>query len=310
MVTINKMHLDVRIRRRTLLASLAASFASGCSLQAAGLPQAPKGEAHRIAALDWGIAATLVALGIVPIGVPAPAWYARYVVDPSLPSSVVDVGLLFTPNFELLQALAPQLIVATPALQQAAPMLQRIAPVYGNLLFQPSPDVLDIARRGTLALADKIGIRTAGERLIEETHRELSISNAKLSSQRDRAFLLASPLDNRHVSLFGPNSLYGAVLQEIGLTLAEPNIAGEFNIVGLERLGAYGNAEMILLESPVVPGMAARLTENRLWRTFPFVCKGRLHILPATLGSGGLPAASRFLRLLRLALSGDDGRTQ
>lgn len=293
------------IGRRALLAGIAASWAGGISLRAAALPDASTAGAPRIAALDWGIAATLVSLGVVPVGVPAPGWYARYVVDPALPSSVVDVGLLFTPNFELLQALAPSLIVATPLLQQAAPMLQRIAPVYGDLLFQPTPDVLEIAERGTLGLADRIGLRAAGQRLIESTRSELDVTGQRLSAYASRPLLLASPLDNRHVSLFGPNSLYGAVLRQAGLTLAEPNIAGEFIIVGLEKLGAYGDATMVLLDSPVVPGMAGRLTENRLWRTFPFVREGRLHVLPSVLGSGGLPSASRFARLLTAALSGN-----
>lgn len=291
------------IGRRALLAGLAASWAGGISLRAAGLPDAPAADAPRIAALDWGIAATLMALGIVPVGVPAPSWYDRYVVDPVLPASVVDVGLLFTPNFELLLALAPSLIVTTPTLQQAAPMLQRIAPVYGDLLFQPAPDVLEIAERGTLGLADRIGIRAAGEHLIASTRAELNTARQRLSGYAGRPVLLASPLDNRHVSLFGPNSLYGAVLRHIGLPLAEPNISGEFIIVGLEKLGAYNDATMVLIDSPIAPGMAAKLTENRLWRTFPFVREGRLLALSTVLGSGGLPSASRFARLLTAALS-------
>ncbi|MFK0166492.1 ABC transporter substrate-binding protein [Rhizobium sp. NPDC090279] len=297
------------ISRRALLAGIATSCIGGFPLKAAVLSETPTGTVSRIAALDWGIAATLVSLGVAPVGIPAPAWYARYVVDPSLPSSVVDVGLLFTPNFELLQALAPQLIVATPVLQQAAPMLQRIAPVYADLLFQPTPDVLEIAEQGTLGLADRIGAREAGERLVDATRHELTVRAERLSGHAGKPLLVASPLDNRHVSLFGPDSLYGGVLRRCGLTNAEMTIRGEFNIVGLEKLGAYGDATMILLDSPVAPGMAARLTENRLWQTFSFVREGRLHVLPAVLGSGGLPSASRFARLLTAALGGKGGDT-
>ncbi|WP_267551695.1 ABC transporter substrate-binding protein [Rhizobium rhizogenes] len=295
------------IGRRAVLAGLAATWAGGISLRAAGLPDAPATDAPRIAALDWGIAATLMALGVVPVGVPAPRWCDRYVVDPVLPASVVDVGLLFTPNFEVLLALAPSLIVTTPTLQQAAPMLQRIAPVYGDLLFQPAPDVLEIAERGTLGLADRIGIRDAGERLVDSTRVELNMARQRLSGYAGRPVLLASPLDNRHVSLFGPNSLYGGVLRHIGLPLAEPDISGEFIIVGLEKLGAYNGATMVLIDSPLAPGMGSRLTENRLWRTFPFVRERRLRAMPTVLGSGGLPSASRFARLLTAALS-DNGK--
>lgn len=310
MVTRYRNGAAAGIGRRALLAGLATSWiGGGISAKAAGAPEAPAGAVLRIAALDWGIAATLVSLGVVPVGVPAPAWYARYVVDPVLPGSVVDVGLLFTPNFELLQALSPQLIVTTPLLQQAAPMLQRIAPVYGDLLFQPEADVLDVAEKGTLGLAERIGVRAAGESLVASTRGELTATAERLASLAGRPLLLASPLDNRHVSLFGPNSLYGGVLRRCGLTNAETTIQGEFNVVGLEKLGAYGDATMILLDSPAAPGMAARLAETRLWRTFPFVRDGRLHVLPAVLGSGGLPSAARFARLLTAALGGNDGGT-
>ncbi|WP_411906389.1 ABC transporter substrate-binding protein [Rhizobium mayense] len=297
------------ISRRAVLAGLASSWISGIPLKAAGLPGTSNNATLRIAALDWGIAATLVSLGVTPVGVPAPAWYDRYVVDPSLPASVVDVGLLFTPNFELLQALAPELIVATPLLQQAAPMLQRIAPVYADLIFQPTPDVLDIAEKGTLGLAERIGVRAASDQLVASTRSEMTTTAQRLANQATRPLLIASPLDSRHVSLFGPNSLYGGVLRRCGLTNADMTIQGEFNIVGLEKLGSYSDATMILLDSPVVPRMAARMTETRLWRTFPFVRDGRLHILPAVLGSGGLPSASRFARLLADALDSKGGGT-
>jgi len=297
------------IGRRALLAGLAASWAGSISLRAAELTDAPAADAPRVAALDWGIASTLLAMGIVPVGVPAPSWCDRYVVDPALPASVVDVGLLFTPNFEVLMALAPSLIVTTPTLQQAAPMLQRIAPVYSDLLFQPTSDVLEIAERGTLGLADRIGRLDAGERFVESTRAELARTGQRLSGYTGSPVLLASPLDNRHLSLFGPNSLYGAVLRHIGLPLAEPDIAGEFVIVGLEKLGAYNNATMVMIDSPIAPGMASRLTENRLWRTLPFVREGRLRVIPTVLGSGGLPSASRFARLLTIALGENGGGT-
>jgi iron complex transport system substrate-binding protein len=97
------------------------------------------------------------------------------------------------------------------------------------------------------------------------------------------------------------------VLRHIGKPLAEPNISGEFIIVGLEKLGAYNDATMVLIDSPLAPGMGSRLTENRLWRTFPFVREGRLRAIPTVLGSGGLPSVSRFARLLTVALDDKSG---
>jgi ABC-type Fe3+-hydroxamate transport system substrate-binding protein len=293
------------MRRRPLLGGLLASLAPLRLLHAEGFAAASQAGAPSIAALDWGLAETLLSLGIVPVAVPAPSWYDRYVVDPALPGSVVDVGLLFSPNFELLRELSPDLILTTPGLQAAVPMLQRVAPVYSLNLFQAGPDTLAISEQATLALADRIGIRAEGDRLVGETRLVLAASRQQLSGRVNGPVLVASPLDDRHVSLFGANSLYGAVLRAVGLTNAASGIGGEFVIAGLETLGGYADATVVLLETPAAPGMAKRLVSSRLWQTFPFVREGRLHLMAPVLGSGGLPAASRFARLLGEALTGE-----
>ncbi len=56
----------------------------------------------------------LLSLGVAPVGLPAPAWYTSGIVELPLPSGVVDVGLLFQPNYDLLYELRPDLIVVTP----------------------------------------------------------------------------------------------------------------------------------------------------------------------------------------------------
>jgi iron complex transport system substrate-binding protein len=284
---------------------LLASLAPLRLLHAEGFAAVPQAGAPSIAALDWGLAETLLSLGIVPVAVPAPSWYDRYVVDPALPGSVIDVGLLFSPNFELLRELSPDLILTTPGLQAAVPMLQCVAPVYSLNLFQAGPDTLAISEQATLALADRIGIRAEGDRLVGETRLVLAASRQQLFGRVNGPVLVASPLDDRHVSLFGANSLYGAVLRAVGLTNAASGIGGEFVIAGLETLGGYADATVVLLETPAAPGMAKRLVSSRLWQTFPFVREGHLHLMAPVLGSGGLPSASRFARLLGEALTGE-----
>lgn len=248
--------------------------------------------------LDWGLAETMVTLGVVPLGVPAPAWYDRYVFDPALPKQVVDVGLLFAPNFEVLQELAPGLIVLTPFLQMAAPMLARIAPLFSVTLFSPAADPLAIAEKATLTLADRMGVRARGDQLITSNRDLLATTRQRLATAKIGPVLVASPLDSRHVSIFGPHSLYGSVLSQVGLQNAAAGIVGEFAIAGIETLGSHGDATVVLVDSPVAPGMAARFANGRLWQTLPFVRQKRLHVVPPVLGSGGLPSAARFCSLL------------
>ena len=182
-------------------------------------------------------------------------------------------------------------------------MLQRIAPVYSFNLFQPGPETIATSEQATLALADRLGIRAEGDRLVATTRSKLNDTRQQLSDRTSRPVLVASPIDARHVSIFGANSLYGAVLNAAGLKNAAKGIGGEFTIAGLETLGNYGDSTVILLETPAAPGMAGRLASTRLWQTFPFVREQRLHVIAPVLGSGGLPSASRFASLLSDSLT-------
>jgi iron-chelate-transporting ATPase len=103
------------VGRRSLLAGLAALLWT----RVAGAAPGP-----RLAVLDWGLAETCLALGCVPVGVPAPAWYDRYAVEPPMPPGVADVGLLFTPNFEVLQDLALDAVVIPPLLTMSRDRIQ------------------------------------------------------------------------------------------------------------------------------------------------------------------------------------------
>jgi len=301
-------HRLATLGRRAVLAGLAASMLPTDPLRP-GIAWAATPDGPNLAALDWGLSATLTALGAAPRAVPAPDWCNRYVVDPRLPDGVTDVGLLFAPNFELLHALRPGLIVLTPALQPAVPMLERIAPVFSITLFKPGPQTFEASEQATLALATKIGMQAEGERLAAATRAELDAARARLPTDRDRPLLIASPVDERHVSIYGPNSLFGAVLAQLGLTSAETGIGGETVIAGSERLGTYQDVTVILIEPPALPGVASRLATSRLWRTFSFVRQSRLHVVAPVLGSGGLPSAARFARLISSALAGDRDST-
>ncbi|MDF1747534.1 MAG: iron-siderophore ABC transporter substrate-binding protein, partial [Alphaproteobacteria bacterium] len=101
--------------------------------------------AERLVVLDWGLVETVLALGVVPLGVPAPDWYDRYVGEAEMPPDVSDVGLLFAPNFEMIQMLAPARILITPGLTGAKSMLGRIAPTDIISIYRPDGSALKTA---------------------------------------------------------------------------------------------------------------------------------------------------------------------
>ncbi|MCP1610926.1 iron complex transport system substrate-binding protein [Azospirillum lipoferum] len=297
-------------RRRLLGGAVALGFGGGpgtgpalaetrAEMGAKKRAEAPR----RVAVLDWGLAASCVALGCVPVGVPAPSWCTRYVGDPALPAGVTDVGLLFTPNFELLQELKPDAILITPGLEVMRGPLERVAPVFAVALDRPGAGVLERAGSETRRLAAFLGLEAAAEALAARAEATLEQAAHELAPLTDRSVCLVNILDQRHVNVFGASSLHHAVLNRLGLRNAwggEP-VMGEFVAVGLERLAAVPDARLINVALGGF-GRLKAMAANPFWQALPFSREGRTHEIGSVLGSAGLPAVERLARLLSAAL--------
>ncbi len=258
----------------------------------------------RVAVLDWGLAETCLALGCVPAGVPAPFWYDRYAVEPPMPPDVPDVGLLFTPNFELLQELAPDAVLIPPLLAVLRGHLGRIAPLIVASLYRPAPGAYLLAQTETRTLARRLNLSAAGDTLVAGCDEAIARSKEALSGYDGRPLYLLSVLDDRHVNVFGPNSLHHDVLMRLGLHNAWEGgglTGGEFATVGVEHLAKVPEARIVA----ITPGGGNRLNaiaSNSLWQNLAPVRAGRMVSVGPVLGSGGLPAATRLAVLLATAL--------
>ncbi|WP_159107460.1 ABC transporter substrate-binding protein, partial [Azospirillum sp. B506] len=184
-------------RRRLLGGAFAlgggGEWTGGLGARAAQAASPPR----RVAVLDWGLAASCVALGCVPVGVPAPSWCTRYVGYPALPAGVVDVGLLFTPNFELLQELKPDAILIPPGLDVMRGPLERVAPVFAVALDRPGAAVLERAGSETRRLAALLGLEAAAEALAARAEAALEKAAHRLAPLADRPVWLVNILDQR-----------------------------------------------------------------------------------------------------------------
>ncbi|MBN3811090.1 iron-siderophore ABC transporter substrate-binding protein, partial [Paraburkholderia sp. Ac-20347] len=107
-------------RRQWLAAAAAAGLAcalgpravrAAADVAGAGGTSVPK----RVVVMDFGLTEMLLTLGVTPLATSVPDWYRRTNVAPPLPAGVIDIGLLYQPNFELLEQLRPDLLLLTPA---------------------------------------------------------------------------------------------------------------------------------------------------------------------------------------------------
>ncbi len=275
---------------------------------------APAQAADRVVALDWALAETLLGLGITPLGVAEPDGYRRWTSEPALPATVTDVGLRIEPNLELLQALAPDLILISPGFQSGVnrPFLERIAPVRLIAIYTADGQPYDRARSETAVLAAALGREAAGRALVDRTAAAIATAAGRLAAcaATARPLYLVAFVDDRHVRVFGRGGMYQDILDRLGLRNAwsGPATAWGFATVGIEELAGVADAALLYFE-PASGGVAPRLADSPLWRGLDFVRGNRVQALPAVWAFGGLPSAARFATLLadRLARDRDCG---
>ncbi len=263
---------------------------------------------QRIAVIDWGIAETLLGLGVTPIAVAQTEGYRRWVGAPVLPEDVVDLGLRVEPNLELLSQLKPDLILITPQFAASRAQLERIAPVQSLAIYTREAEGYIGAQQVTRELAALLEREAEGEALIERVEARLLQVRQRLSQYPVPALYIATFLDARHVRLFGKQSLYQGVLDRVGLRNAwqGPTNYWGFTQAGIERLSEQPAAALIYLE-PLPPGTAQGLADSALWQRLPMVREQRVYGLPPVWSFNGLLAAERFAGLLEQRLSEEYG---
>lgn len=288
------------VTRRGLLAAAALGLVAA--------PSRPWADAAaaRIVSLDYGLAETLLALGVTPVAIAEADQWATWVVEPAMPPGVVNLGAAQEANIELLQALKPDLILATPYLAGLLPVLQRLARTESFAINTPDPGTpysrsLDATRR----LAGLIGRPREGEALIAASAARMDETRAALAPVAATPVFLVSFMDTRHVRVYGAKSLFDDVLTLCGLTNAWQGPANYwgFATVGIEQLARAPEARLIYVE-PIAADVKAALARSPLWNALGFVRAERVQAMPPVLMFGMLPSAMRFARLLQATLSG------
>ena len=263
-----------------------------------------RADTPRIAAIDWAMLETAMALGIVPVAACELIRFRADAVTPELPPSVVDLGLRSAPNFALLQLTRPTLILSSPWYGYIEPRLSAIAPVFTQTFYFADKDPWQKSIEALHGLAMHLGIPETANQVEAAALAELAQMREVLAPFRDRPVYITQIGDPRHFRAFGADSMFGAVLTELGLTNAwEGNTEFSFAApVPLERLASKPDARIIAVSD--IPAVAEQgLRNSVLWNRLEPVAQGRF----ATIGNinpfGGLPAGLRFARLLTNALT-------
>ena len=301
--------LPDRSRRRWLAQCAALGLIGAWHARVAASPAAP----HRIVTMNWELTETLLALGVAPIGTPLPDWYRSTIVAPPLPPEVADIGLLYQPNFDVLQMLDPDLFVITPGHAPAKPSLERLAPTITLGAYMSSPAPYQALCDETAELAARLQRRASAAALIDDAARTTDAVRARLDA---RPALSAAPVivadlvDDRHLRVYARGSLFDEMLAKLGVANAAhprtgkgawPTQAG-FALVPLQRFVDAQQASLLLV-GPVAAPMRAALGRNAIWQALPAVREKRVATLPVIAPYGGLVSMQRFAHAVAAALT-------
>ena len=290
--------------RRAVLGLAAGLLAASAARGQADRPR----PAPRLAAVDWAMLETAVAIGHMPV---AACELIRFRIDaarPEIPPGVIDLGLRGAPNYELLQLARPDLILSSPFYVQHRARLETIAPVLSVDVYTPGEPPLPKALAALDRLGEAVDDRPAARQARARAEARLDALAARLERHADRPFSLIGIGDARHLRSFGHDSLFGSVLTRLGLENAWTDRT-QFSFrapLPIERLADTPEARLVILGGIPVEARQG-LSRSILWRALPPVAAGRVYHLPEVNAFGGVPAALRFAGLLADALDAGPG---
>ena len=253
----------------------------------------------RIAAIDWGMLETLVALGVMPIAATELIQFRKDAVEPMIPAEVVDLGLRGSPNFELLHLLRPDLILISNFYTRHEAVLTEIAPVLSLPFYLRGEPPFEKALSAVQALGERLDRQEKAAAVLTGIATEIESYRKMLISFADRPTYLVNVGDARHVRVFGFDSMFGDILARLGLgnawvdksrfTFAAP--------VPIENLAADKDARIVVISDIPVEARSG-LRDSVIWNSLQPVRDGRVIMLDNINPYGGVTAGMRFARLL------------
>lgn len=156
---------------------------------------------------------TLDTLGVEVAGVPKsnlPGYLDQYADD-----ATADVGTLFEPDYEAVNALEPDLIIVANRSAEALPELSKIAPTIDLTL--DWEHYLDSFRGNVETLAEIYALEDDADAALAELDEKIADTKAAAEDAGTALILLTS---GGELTAFGPGSRFGWLHDELGVTPA------------------------------------------------------------------------------------------
>ncbi|MEY4474374.1 MAG: hypothetical protein RL248_141 [Pseudomonadota bacterium] len=297
-LTLDQRHLSAPdYTRRRLITTLALSpLLFALPARAANTPQI---DINRVVALEWLPVELLLALGVTPYGVVDIHNYRLWVEEPALPASVIDVGQRTEPNLELLQQMAPSLILMSSDYGPSPEKFTPIAPCMSFAFNEQGSSPLAVGKKSLRTLGQRLGLEAVANQHLADFDDFMASAQLRLHDYHQTPLLMFTLLDTRHALIIGQNSLFQDVLNILGIENAwqgETHSWGS-TVVGIERLATIKSGRAIYFDHGNSE-MLQRVVGTPLWQSMSFIRDNQLQTVPAVWFYGATLSAMRFVRLL------------
>ena len=272
--------------KRMLLAALAVALLAPTTAGAA---------ATRVVAIEWDTVENLHMLGMAPVGAADMKGYDTWVAAPR-PKGMKDVGSRQSPSIERIAALEPDLIVvpdyrSTKNLSQ----LKRIAPVLVTHPYPSSGTQFNAMVSDFRRLADAVGRKSRGERVLQDLSNTLAASKAKLKRLAGQRVAIATPGGTSSapaIRMFTQNSQTADVVRRLGLRDGwTGNARYGFATIGLEGLSRV-SGWLAFVYPPQFSRQVAGITKQTAYKRLPVVKAKRVRTLGGTTWLFGGPRST------------------
>lgn len=259
----------------------------------------------QVVVFDFGVLDSLDTLGIDVIGLPkgtVPAYLSKYAAD-----KYVNVGTLQEPDFEVINALKPDLIIISGRTSAHYEELSRLAPtVYMAADFN---DYLASVQANLRTLGDIFSVQDAVE--AELSRLDAAIQQVRTASAGKNALVLLTT--GGRANAYGPGSRYGFIHHEFGFAPVDDSIAASTHgqVISWEYVLVRDPDYLFVIDRDAVvsggAGQTARqVVENELVRLTKAYNGGNIVYLEPSywyLSGGGLQSLAMMIADIQQALS-------
>lgn len=266
-----------------------------------------------VATFDWTIAETLLALDVSPVAMGNVAPFHRWTGENYADTRIINLGIQSLPNLELLGQLMPESALLPP---RHRPYRRRLRGISNGILLDSYPyqgkpgDTWNGLIAFTKALGRIVDKEREAQGLIDDAEKRLASLSGRLDSVQP--LMVVQLLDERHLRVYGKNSLFQAVLDQLDLKNAWQEATNDWGyaVIQIKTLFEFPDAMLVIIPGAFPVGIEDRLENSVIWNRVPSIERGRAVVLPSSFWlAGGLPSAMRFAESLVDGLSADDVRS-